>query len=53
MNLSPNLTPSNVRDERYGEMYEQIIYNTIKTVGLSKLDLKPRLDSKLTPKIKL
>lgn len=40
--MSPNLTPTDERNERLAEMYEQVIYNTITTVGLSKLELLPR-----------
>src|SRR4051812_22241735 len=31
--MSPNLTPANSRDERHSLMYEQLIYNTLSTVG--------------------
>lgn len=40
--MSPNLTPTNDRDERHAEMYEQVVFNTISTVGLSKHELQPR-----------
>lgn len=42
VNLSPNLTPARERDERLAEMFEQIVYDTIKTVGLSKIETRPR-----------
>lgn len=42
INMSPNLTPTNQKSEKYNLMYEQLVYNTIELVGLgSYSDARP------------
>lgn len=43
VNMSPNLTPTNEKFENYSLGYEQLIFNTLKTIGAgSHGELKQR-----------
>lgn len=43
VNMSPNLTPAEDKYEHHALSYEQVIYSTLKLVGLSTYsELRPR-----------
>lgn len=43
INMSPNLTPTNERDERHSVMYEQLVYNTVTMLGMANYnEMKPK-----------
>lgn len=43
VNMSPNLTPSRAKFETNALSYEQVVYNTLKLVGLgSYVEVKPK-----------